>query len=207
MKRKKIGIMGGTFDPVHNGHLVLAENARIKFNLDKILFIPTGKPPHKDNNYITSNIHRYNMTLLAINSNPYYFLSSIETQREGITYTIDTIKYLKTKSNSTDFYFILGSDSLYQIHKWKDYEELLSLCNFIVAKRKGLDDRKLENRIKELSQLYNSNIHILESPLIEISSTEIRERVKNRLSIKYLVPKAVELYINKNNLYKEQDLK
>ncbi len=199
--------MGGTFDPVHNGHLVLAENARIKFNLDKILFIPTGKPPHKDNNYITSNIHRYNMTLLAINSNPYYFLSSIETQREGITYTIDTIKYLKTKSNSTDFYFILGSDSLYQIHKWKDYEELLSLCNFIVAKRKGLDDRKLENRIKELSQLYNSNIHILESPLIEISSTEIRERVKNRLSIKYLVPKAVELYINKNNLYKEQDLK
>lgn len=199
--------MGGTFDPVHNGHLVLAENARIKFNLDKILFIPTGKPPHKDNNYITSNIHRYNMTLLAINSNPYYFLSSIEIQREGITYTIDTIKYLKTKSNSTDFYFILGSDSLYQIHKWKDYEELLSLCNFIVAKRKGLDDRKLENRIKELSQLYNSNIHILESPLIEISSTEIRERVKNRLSIKYLVPKAVELYINKNNLYKEQDLK
>ncbi|MCF6465359.1 nicotinate-nucleotide adenylyltransferase [Clostridium sp. Cult2] len=203
MAKEKIGIMGGTFDPIHNGHLTLAEYSRTTFSLDKILFIPTGKPPHKDDIDISSNNHRYDMTLLAINSNPYYFLSSIEIHREGTTYTIDTIKYLKSKYNNTKFYFILGSDSLYQIHKWKDYKELLSSCNFIVAKRKYLDNNKLEERIKELSELYKSNMNILESPLIDISSTEIRNRIKNQLSIKYLVPESVELYIEKNKLYKE----
>lgn len=203
MDRKKIGIMGGTFDPIHNGHLVLAEHSRTTFGLDKILFIPTGKPPHKDDLYISSNEHRYNMTLLAINSNPYYFLSPIEILREGTTYTIDTVKYLNSKFDNSDFYFILGSDSLLQIHKWKDYEDLLSSCNFIVAKRKYLDGTRLEDRIKELSELYNSNINVLKSPRIDISSTEIRNRVKGSLSIRYLVPEPVEIYIEKNNLYKE----
>jgi len=203
LDRKKIGIMGGTFDPIHNGHLVLAEHSRTTFGLDKILFIPTGKPPHKDDLYISSNEHRYNMTLLAINSNPYYFLSPIEILREGTTYTIDTVKYLNSKFDNSDFYFILGSDSLLQIHKWKDYEDLLSSCNFIVAKRKYLDGTRLEDRIKELSELYNSNINVLKSPRIDISSTEIRNRVKGSLSIRYLVPEPVEIYIEKNNLYKE----
>ncbi|CCQ92623.1 putative nicotinate-nucleotide adenylyltransferase [[Clostridium] ultunense Esp] len=203
MKREKIGIMGGTFDPIHNGHLILAEYARTTFGLDKILFIPTGKPPHKDKDSISSNSHRYNMTLFAINSNPYYLISSIEIQRESIAYTIDTIKYLKSKFNYTDFYFILGSDSLYQIHKWKDYKELLGLCNFIVAKRQDLDNDNLKVKIKELSELYGSPLSILESPLIDISSTEIRNRVKKGLSIKYLVPESVEQYIEKNKLYKE----
>ncbi len=195
--------MGGTFDPIHNGHLILAEYARTTFGLDKILFIPTGKPPHKDKDSISSNSHRYNMTLFAINSNPYYLISSIEIQRESIAYTIDTIKYLKSKFNYTDFYFILGSDSLYQIHKWKDYKELLGLCNFIVAKRQDLDNDNLKVKIKELSELYGSPLSILESPLIDISSTEIRNRVKKGLSIKYLVPESVEQYIEKNKLYKE----
>lgn len=203
LKREKIGIMGGTFDPIHNGHLILAEYARTTFGLDKILFIPTGKPPHKDKDSISSNSHRYNMTLFAINSNPYYLISSIEIQRESIAYTIDTIKYLKSKFNYTDFYFILGSDSLYQIHKWKDYKELLGLCNFIVAKRQDLDNDNLKVKIKELSELYGSPLSILESPLIDISSTEIRNRVKKGLSIKYLVPESVEQYIEKNKLYKE----
>ncbi|WP_414713603.1 nicotinate-nucleotide adenylyltransferase [Schnuerera sp.] len=203
MSTKKVGIMGGTFDPIHNGHLILAEYSRMILNLDKIFFIPTGKPPHKDGMNITSDIHRYNMTLLAINSNPYYYLSSIEIEREGITYTIDTIKYLKSRYKDTDFYFILGSDSLYQIHKWKDHKELLSLCNFIVAKREDLDYKTLEYKVKELNNNYESNIYILESPLIDISSSEIRNRINKQLSIKYMVPNSVEIYIEKNKLYKE----
>ncbi|NLW22222.1 MAG: nicotinate-nucleotide adenylyltransferase [Tissierellia bacterium] len=202
MEKIRIGIMGGTFDPIHNGHLILAEYSRTNFNLDKVLFIPTGRPPHKDNKYISSNLHRLNMTLLAINSNPYFELSTIEMDREKTTYTIDTIKYLQSKYKNRDFYFILGSDSLYQIDKWKDYENLLKICNFIVAKRPSQEADSIEDWIKKLREEYNSLIYPLELPLIEISSTQIRERVKRGLSIKYLVPQSVEFYIEKNKLYR-----
>ena len=201
MEKIRIGIMGGTFDPIHNGHLILAEYSRTNFNLDKVLFIPTGRP-HKDNKYISSNLHRLNMTLLAINSNPYFELSTIEMDREKTTYTIDTIKYLQSKYKNRDFYFILGSDSLYQIDKWKDYENLLKICNFIVAKRPSQEADSIEDWIKKLREEYNSLIYPLELPLIEISSTQIRERVKRGLSIKYLVPQSVEFYIEKNKLYR-----
>lgn len=192
--------MGGTFDPIHNGHLILAEHSRVVFDLKKVLFIPTGKPPHKEED-ISSMNHRYNMTLLAINTNPYFYLSSIEIQREGTTYTIDTIKSLQSKYKNTEFYFIIGSDSFYNIHKWKDYKELLSLCKFIVAKRPDIDDQRLEDKAKEFNQKYKDSIYILEAPLIDISSTRIRDRVKSGLSIKYLVPETVEFYIKQNKLY------
>ena len=200
---EKIGIMGGTFDPIHNGHLILAEHARVEMGLEKILFIPAWDPPHKGDRKITPSIHRYNMTLLALGLNPYFFISPIEIKREGRSYTIDTISQLKAEYKSSELYFILGSDSLMEIHKWKDYEKLLKSCNFIVAKRKGLEDEKLNNRAVELINSYNSNIIILESPIIEISSTEIRRRVRKNKSIKYLVPELVERYIEKNRLYRE----
>ena len=202
MNKMKIGIMGGTFDPIHNGHLTLAEYSRVNFGLDKILFIPTGKPPHKNNKEISSNWHRYNMTLLATSSNPYYDLSSIELEREGITYTIDTIRYLKSESENREIYFILGSDSLFGIDKWKDYKELLGECNFIVTRRPDLTDEKLEEKIKELSQISKNSILTLDSPLIDISSTQIRDRVRKGLSIRYLIPEGVRLYIEKNKLYR-----
>lgn len=197
-----MGIMGGTFDPIHNGHLILAEHSRIQFDLEQIIFIPTGKPPHKGEKDISSVNYRYDMTVLAISTNPYFSLSSIEIQREGATYTIDTIKYLQSKYRDKEFYFILGADSFCNIDKWKDYKELLSLCKFIVAKRPDLDSNKLESRFKELSRIYKDSIYLLETPLIDISSTSIRNRVKSELSIKYLVPESVELYIEKNKLYK-----
>lgn len=200
MRKIKIGIMGGTFDPIHNGHLILAEHSRVVFGLEKVFFIPTGKPPHKEED-ISSMNHRYNMTLLAINTNPYFYLSSIEIQREGTTYTIDTIKSLQSKYRNTEFYFIIGSDSFYNIHKWKNYKELLSLCKFIVAKRPDMDDGRLEDRVKEFNKKYKDSIYILEAPLIDISSTRTRDRIKDGLSIKYLVPEAVEFYIKKNKLY------
>lgn len=201
MNNEKVGIMGGTFDPIHNGHLILAEYARTQFGLDRILFIPAGIPPHKNKNNITPDIYRYNMTVLAINSNKHFYISSMEMEREGITYTIDTIKHLKSKYRDTDFYFLLGADSLLQIHKWRNYEELLELCNFIVAKRPDYDNDNLDLVIERLNEQYKGHIYILDAPLIDISSTEIRDRVKNGLSIKYLVPESVETYIYKSGLY------
>mgnify|MGYP000902053932 CR=1 FL=1 len=200
--KNKIGIMGGTFDPIHNGHLIIAENSRINFDLDKIIFIPTGMPAHKIKNGITSNNRRYEMVLLSINSNPYFSISPLEIKREGITYTIDTIKYLMSKNKDTEYYFIMGSDSLYNFHKWKDYKELLKLCKFIVAKRPNQNNNKLEESIKELNNISPSAIQILESPMIDISSTDIRERISSNKAIKYLVPESVELYIEKHGLYR-----
>ena len=124
MKNKKIGIMGGTFDPIHNGHLFIAEQVRIKYNLDKVLFIPSGRPPHKDGLNVSEAIHRYNMVNLAIASNDYFFSSLIEIDRKGNTYTIDTLKQLKTVYLDSEIYFIVGYDTIETIHTWKDYELL-----------------------------------------------------------------------------------
>lgn len=203
MGKARIGLMGGTFDPIHNGHLLLAENSRKTFNLDKIIFMPAGIPPHKKDKHLSSNTHRYNMTLLAINSNRHFFLSDMELKKEGISFTIDTIKYLKSLYIDTEIYFILGSDSLFQIDTWKDYQELLTLCHFIVAPRPNCHNEKLENTVNTLNSLYNSSIHIVEGPVLDISSSEIRDRVRKGLSISYLVPKPVEEYIYKHGLYKD----
>lgn len=202
MGKTKIGIMGGTFDPIHNGHLIIAENSRINFNLEKILFIPTGLPAHKIENEITYSDYRYEMVLLSINSNPYFTVSPMEIERMGITYTIDTIKNLQKLNKNAEYYFIMGEDSLYNFHKWKDYRELLNICKFIVAKRKN-ENSKLEERIKELNNICENSIYLLESPMIDISSTDIRERIIQNKPIKYLVPEAVELYIKKHGLYGE----
>lgn len=202
MGKTKIGIMGGTFDPIHNGHLIIAENSRINFNLEKILFIPTGLPAHKIENEITYSDYRYEMVLLSINSNPYFTVSPMEIERMGVTYTIDTIKNLQKLNKNAEYYFIMGEDSLYNFHKWKDYRELLNICKFIVAKRKN-ENSKLEERIKELNNICENSIYLLESPMIDISSTDIRERIIQNKPIKYLVPEAVELYIKKHGLYGE----
>ncbi len=203
MSKNKIGIIGGTFDPIHNGHLIIAENSRKTFNLDKVIFMPAGIPPHKRDKDISSNLHRYNMTLLAINSNQYFLISDLELKKEGISFTIDTIKYLKSIYDDTDIYFILGSDSLFQIDKWKDYEELLTLCHFVVAKRPSYNNQELENKVDKLNSLYNSSIHIVEGPVLEVSSSDIRERVRRGDSISYLVPRSVEEYIYKHGLYRD----
>lgn len=202
MSKNKIGIMGGTFDPIHIGHLIIAEEAREHLNLKEVIFIPTGKPPHKKSTNITNSFHRYNMTELAIKNNRFFSISSIEIEKSGTTYTIDTIKELEMEYKNTEFYFIIGSDSVMNIHTWKDYKTLLNICNFIVAKRVGISNRDVEDRIREFNRKFGNIIYEVPIPYIDISSTEIRTKVMKNKTIKYYVPIEVEDYIMKNKLYR-----
>lgn len=197
----KIGIMGGTFDPIHMGHLILGEYARENLNLDKVVFIPTGANPFKTDLGTSSSAHRVDMVKLAIESNPYFTVSTIEVERDGISYTIDTIKSLKDKYKEDQLYFIIGSDLVFQIERWKDFQELFKLCKFALFNRPGKEVKEIENKLKELNSKYKISFERINSPLIDISSTAIRDRVKRGQSIKYLVPPEVEEYIIKHNLY------
>ncbi|MDK2799413.1 MAG: nicotinate-nucleotide adenylyltransferase [Clostridiales bacterium] len=198
----QVGIMGGTFDPIHYGHLVTAEAVRAKFSLDHVIFVPSGNPPHKIDQKVTDKNHRYLMTLLATATNQYFKVSRDEIDREGYTYTIDTIKNFNIQfSGKAKFYFITGADALNEILTWKDAESLLQMCEFVAATRPGYKYEELFRDIEYLTINYNSKIHLVEVPSLAISSTDIRERVKSGQPIKYLLPESVENYIYKNSLY------
>ena len=194
---KKIGIMGGTFDPIHVGHLMIAEAVWDEYKLEKVLFIPSANPPHK-HDVMTSARHCFNMTLLATCSNPHFEVSSIEMDRTGPSYTIDTIKALKKiYGDDTDFYFIIGADCIHELPSWHKIDELLKICKFIATKRPSY---KLDLSIiaKEFSDY---NIQLLETPELEISSTDIRQRIKKGYSIQYITTEQVQQYIRKEELY------
>ena len=201
-EKKRVGILGGTFDPIHVGHLMTAEAVRDEYHLDKVIFIPAAVPPHKQNQDVTEAMHRYVMTVLATCSNPNFEVSDIEMNRPGPSYTIDTIRELLERfGEDTEFYFITGADAIQEIHTWDRIEELLAMCHFIGASRQGcLPD---VNQIKaSFGELGKRKIHRLETPELEISSTDIRNRIKKGYSIKYIVPTAVEQYIYKQGLYR-----
>ncbi|NLY85062.1 MAG: nicotinate-nucleotide adenylyltransferase [Tissierellia bacterium] len=200
----KIGILGGSFDPIHMGHLILGENVRDSLKLDKVIFIPTGINPFKGNRNTTSPTQRLEMIKLAIESNPHFTISTIEIEREGISYTIDTIKSLKGRYKEDDLYFIIGSDIIFQIEKWKDIQQLFKLCKFALVNRPGKELKEIDNKVEELSLKYNIFFERISSPFIDISSTDIRNRVRKKQSIKYLVPPKVEDYIIKHKLYVEE---
>jgi nicotinate-nucleotide adenylyltransferase len=201
---KRIAIMGGTFDPIHYGHLVTAEAVRDEFNIERVLFVPTGNPPHKNNKRVTSSEHRYLMTVLATVTNPYFDVSRIEIDRIGYTYTIDTVTELKKWiPEDTIIYFITGADAVHQILAWKDAEKLLSLCEFVAVTRPGYNKDRLFSEVEDLKTRFESKIHFLEVPSLDISSSDIRARIKEENSIKYMLPEEVENYIYKFGLYKE----
>ena len=203
-KKKRYGIMGGTFDPIHTGHLVVADEVRTNFQLDKVIFMPTGDPPHKNQKTVSSGRNRYEMTLLATVTNPFFEISRLELDRKGITYTVDTIVDLKKKYGDTvELFFITGADSLLELHEWKDSEKILELCKIVAATRPGYDLDHMEGRLKELNELHRDKINTISTPGLQISSTDIRRRVKNNMSIKYLLPESVEIYIRKYKLYSE----
>jgi len=201
-KKKKIGIMGGTFDPIHFGHLFIAQTALDRFELNKIIFIPTGKPPHKRERVITDSNDRMDMLNLAVKSNPKFETSSIEITRGEMSYTIDTIKELQQDyDNETEFYFITGTDAFIEIETWKEYIQLFGLVKFVVMKRQVTNSKLLDEKIELFIKEYKANITKVEIPTLDISSTNIRKRVKEGISIKYLLPENVEKYIFKNRLY------
>lgn len=200
---KKIGILGGTFNPIHCGHLKVAEAVRVSFGLDKVLFVPSGKPPHKLNKEVTGAEHRYAMVECAVRSNPYFEASRVEIDRMGYTYTVDTLRLLRSLyCEGTELYFLIGSDVIDELKTWKNFREVFKLCSFIAVERPGCDREYTSNRIEQLRKQYDVTILKVEAPLVDISSTLIREFIKEKSSIKYLVPECVEEYINKNGLYR-----
>lgn len=199
----RIGISGGTFDPIHYGHLVTAEEIREAEGLDSIIFIPTGMPPHKDNKRVTSTYHRFNMVKAAVESNPFFQVSGMEINRPGYTYTIDTLRQLRARYQpETKLFFIIGADVVHELTTWKEYRKVFSMCEFIAAVRPGYPRESLDEEIEKLRVNYSAMIHTVETTLLGVSSTKIRERVSKGKSIKYLVPEKVEEYIIDNRLYR-----
>lgn len=198
----RLGIMGGTFDPIHLGHLAMAESAREIFQLKEILFIPSARPPHKTERKIESKAHRLMMTYLATKSNEYFHVSPMEMLREGFSYTLDTVNELHRKyGKDTELFFIIGSDSMADLENWHKAQELVGKANFLAAARPGV-----ELNFDKVKKVFGStglqHIHQFITPSFEISSTNIRERIKLGRSIKYLVPEEVEQYIYRENLYR-----
>jgi len=202
-KFKRIGISGGTFDPIHYGHLIIAEEIRETMELEKMVFIPSANPPHKVGIGVTNATHRYNMVKMATESNPWFAVSSIEMERGGYSYTVDTLVQLKQiYGEDTVLFFMTGADVIPELVTWKNFEKLFSLCEFVAVLRPGFNRESLIKEIEFLKSHFMAKIHIVDAPLIGISSTIIREKVRNGKSIKYLVPENVEEYITENGLYK-----
>lgn len=194
----RIGIMGGVFDPIHIGHLFTAEEARIKFHLDKVIFVPCLHPTHKRNDKVTPVKHRLKMSCLATESNPCFEVSKIEINRSGPSYTIDTIKeFRKIYGWDAKIFFITGADAFLEIETWYKKDDLLGMCQFVAATRLGYD-------LSKLNQYFKKVLHIMEIPALAISSTDIRYRIGNGLSIKYIVLEEVREYIYQHQLYSEK---
>ncbi len=197
-KYKKLGIFGGTFDPIHIGHLIIAQQAYSDFALEKIVFMPAGIPPHKNNS--TGSRHRLEMVKLAIEDNPVFSLSEWELKQQKKSYTVDTFKYFEKLNIAEQIYFIIGADSLYDMFNWKNPEYLLKKANIIVAARPGYS---LEKTFKDQRYRdYEDNIYFLDNFKIEISSSTIRNYIRNNKSVKYLLPDKIIKYIASSEIYK-----
>ena len=194
-----IGILGGTFDPIHIGHLVVAEEARMKLELSEVVFVPAGQPWLKQDRHITPALHRVEMVRRAIADNPYFKLSTLEVDRLGPSYTVDTLTSLQDQlSSESSLFFILGRDTLAELPLWKEPQKVVQLCRLVVPPRLGSRDlRHLEETIPGLLE----RVIQLDMPVIGISSSEIRRRIAQGLSIRYLVPPAVEEYITERKIY------
>jgi len=218
--RKKLGLLGGTFNPVHLGHLRAAVEVREMLYLEKIYFIPAYLPPHKTNEHIASPTDRLKMLELGINSNSLFEIADIELKRGGKSYTVDTLRYFTNAIPEFDFYFILGTELFSEMDSWKDYKELFRLSNFAVIKRPGYlldiqsllplelrDDFRYYKEYQNVALYTNKNskiLSLLKIDGLQISSSQIRELVSENKSIKYLVPSKVESYISSREVYKKE---
>lgn len=193
--KRRLGVMGGTFDPIHHGHLVAASEVAVRFALDEVVFVPTGQPWQKSHQRVSSAEDRYLMTVIATASNPQFSVSRIDIDRGGRTYTNDTLRDLRAQQPDADLFFITGADALNQILTWRNAEELFSLAHFIGVTRPGhhLTDPGLPD----------GGVSLVEVPALAISSTDCRARVASGDPVWYLVPDGVVRYINKRQLYRD----
>lgn len=216
---QRLGILGGTFNPVHFGHLAAAEEVRDRLKLEKIIFVPSFLPPHKIDDDIPSAVQRQEMVRLAIKGNAHFTVSDTEIRRGGRSYTIDTIRALQQLHPGAELYFLTGLDSFLEIKTWKDWDKLMTLCSFVVLSRDGYRFRDiaqlgfLDVSARDLSALDarekeqvvimagSNRVYLERIPFYDISSTDIRSRVREGRSIKYHLPDAVEHYIIENKLY------
>ena len=213
----RVGLFGGTFNPVHWGHLRAAEEIRERHNLERVIFIPTNISPHKASRELIAAHHRLHMLDRAIKNNPYFVTSDVELQRCGESYSVETISYFRqTAQEELTPFFILGLDAFLEINTWKNFRELFSLCNFIVMTRPGYEVSKTEQLIpseimpdfsykpdeKRFIHSSQFSTYITEITALDISSHAIRTHIKNSRSVKYLVPEAVETYIEEHNFYR-----
>lgn len=197
----RIGVFGGSFNPIHIGHLVIAEAAWQEFALEKVLFIPTADTPNKPMHHIDKYL-RYHMVEIAVKDNPHFEISPIEIERDGPSYTVDTIRLLQRRfPDGTEFYFIAGTDAVAGLPSWKYNRELLESCQFICASRPGDEDR-LKQTIRYFGPMGLEKIHFLRTPELEISSTILRGLIRADRSVRYLIPDAVISFIHENQLYK-----
>lgn len=189
---RRIGVMGGTFDPIHHGHLVAASEVATHFGLDEVVFVPTGEPYQKRD--VTTGEHRYLMTVIATASNPRFTVSRVDIDRDGPTYTVDTLRDLRAQFPDADLYFISGADAIAQVLDWKDIDQAWEMAHFVAVTRPG--------HALTLSGLPSDNVSQLEVPALAISSTDCRARVRSGSPVWYLVPDGVVQYIAKHALYR-----
>jgi nicotinate-nucleotide adenylyltransferase len=190
---KRVGIMGGTFDPVHHGHLVAASEVQARFDLDEVIFVPTGQPWQKTHQIVSPAEDRYLMTVIATASNPRFSVSRVDIDRAGVTYTIDTLRDLHAIHRDAALFFITGADALEQILTWRQADELFELAHFVGVTRPGYD--------LDAHHLPTGSVSLIEVPAMAISSTDCRVRVAAGEPVWYLVPDGVVQYISKRRLY------
>lgn len=203
--KKRLGILGGTFNPIHIGHLIIAEAVRERYGLRKVLFIPSARPPHKEGEDVIRAADRYQLVRLAVADNSFFEVSKIEMQREGTSYSVETLKALRrADSEPTDYFSIIGGDSVPELKTWKNIEELAELCTLVVVPRPGWDIKRIAAENLGLPKWIKDNLlrNVVSAPLIGISSTEVRDKVAKAESIRYLVPRPVEKYILEHGLYR-----
>lgn len=215
---KRYGIIGGSFDPIHYAHLYIAYEAKKQLNLDKVIFMPAGKQPLKAKNKVTESNLRYDMVKIAIESFEEFSVSRYEIEKEGLSFTYETLEHFKGVDNDSDqyikhqefdceekeLYFITGADCLMDIEKWKEVDKIFSLCTLVVFVRGGFNKQELMSQKRKIEEKYNGNIIILDLKELEISSTDIRERVAQNKRIDFFVPPEVVKYIDEKQLYNRQ---
>ena len=194
MTAKRIGVMGGTFDPIHHGHLVAASEVASRYHLDEVIFVPTGRPSFKQDLQVTSAEHRYLMTVIATAANPRFTVSRVDIDRPGVTYTSDTLRDLRAERPGAELFFITGADAVAQIMAWKDADQLWDLAHFVAVNRPGV-------ALEVDSHIPPGAVSTMEVPAMAISSTDCRERAASGKPVWYLVPDGVVQYIAKHRLY------